>query len=145
MTMELLPPLQMDHLHWDSISTALRQRFNALLQDDGFVRASTRRDQIGIACRALCGDEDEARVPLSAIATFFGREQFEDVVRKSARSCRLGQSVSDEFALRRPNKPRLIIHESLQHPLNFELESSGSCHRAQKIPTPSQSGFAIDY
>jgi hypothetical protein len=71
MTTELLPDFDLDDLHWDSVSPSLRPQFNTLLQDEDFVGASTRRDQIAVAMRSLREDEDEERVAFSVLMVFF--------------------------------------------------------------------------
>jgi hypothetical protein len=72
MTTELLPAFDLDDLHCDSVSPSLRPRFNALLQDEDFVGASTRRDQIGVAMCSLREDEDKKLVAFSVLSVFFG-------------------------------------------------------------------------
>jgi hypothetical protein len=72
MTTKLLPPIDVDKLRWDSIPVQWRQQFNALLHDEEFIGAANPRDQVGIVCRTLRGNEDEPHAPLSVIADFFG-------------------------------------------------------------------------
>jgi hypothetical protein len=72
MTTELLPAFNLDGLHWDSVPPSLRPRFNALLQDEDFVGASTRHSQIGVAMHSLREDEDEEQVVFSVLSAFFG-------------------------------------------------------------------------
>jgi hypothetical protein len=59
-------------LHWNSIPTTSRLRFNALLHEEEFTDAQIRRDQIGFVCHFLREEENEARVSLCVIANFCG-------------------------------------------------------------------------
>jgi hypothetical protein len=150
MTTELLPPLQVDHLHWDSIPTALQQRFNALLQDQEFVGACTRRDLIGIACQALRGDEDEARVSLSAIATFFAiakasvqwqDERYRDTIRQNgcpktlppAAYAYITELVQAQFAEKKPVIYRLI-QDAIKWRSQIELSADTLRYMCRDMP-----------
>jgi hypothetical protein len=72
MSTGLLPPVHAEMLHWNSIPGTARRRFNALLHEEEFTDAQIRRDQIGFVRHFLREEENEARVSLSVIMSFFG-------------------------------------------------------------------------